>query len=85
MFLLLVFVVTTVDSGYKALEFLGLRQGIESNDTTALSLSPQVRKSLLLSFEKVSLMIGIDWNLMSTSLCVMEDCLFCLVLTFDRK
>ncbi|XP_009116409.1 two-component response regulator ARR9 isoform X1 [Brassica rapa] len=33
--------VTTVDSGYKALEFLGLRQGIESNDTTALSLSPQ--------------------------------------------
>ncbi|KAJ0246780.1 Signal transduction response regulator [Hirschfeldia incana] len=24
--------VTTVDSGYKALEFLGLRQGIESND-----------------------------------------------------
>ncbi|CAN6978103.1 unnamed protein product [Brassica rapa subsp. trilocularis] len=33
--------VTTVDSGYKALEFLGLRQGIESNDTTALSPSPQ--------------------------------------------
>jgi len=79
-----VFVVTTVDSGYKALEFLGLRQGIESNDPTSLSPSPQVRKSLLLSFENVSsilslIMIGIDWNLMSTSLCVMEDCLFCLV------
>ncbi|KAF2580759.1 hypothetical protein F2Q70_00007584 [Brassica cretica] len=33
--------VTTVDSGYKALEFLGLRQGIESNDSIALSSSPQ--------------------------------------------
>ncbi|CAF2048146.1 hypothetical protein YC2023_110843 [Brassica napus] len=33
--------VTTVDSGYKALEFLGLRQGTESNDPTALSPSPQ--------------------------------------------
>ncbi|XP_010427564.1 PREDICTED: two-component response regulator ARR9-like [Camelina sativa] len=29
--------VTTVDSGSKALEFLGLRQGIESNDPNALS------------------------------------------------
>ncbi|CAH8360415.1 unnamed protein product [Eruca vesicaria subsp. sativa] len=34
--------VTTVDSGYKALEFLSLRQGVESNnDTTVLSTSPQ--------------------------------------------
>nr|VDD10628.1 unnamed protein product [Brassica rapa] len=34
--------VTTVDSGYKALEFLG----IESNDPNALSTSPQVRKEV---------------------------------------
>ncbi|CAF2060134.1 hypothetical protein YC2023_078283 [Brassica napus] len=27
--------------GYKALEFLGLRQGIESNDSIALSSSPR--------------------------------------------
>ncbi|CAG7865787.1 unnamed protein product [Brassica rapa] len=40
--------VTTVDSGYKALEFLGLRQGTESNDPTALSPSPQVRKMNLI-------------------------------------
>ncbi|EFH52651.1 hypothetical protein ARALYDRAFT_486148 [Arabidopsis lyrata subsp. lyrata] len=32
--------VTTVDSGSKALEFLGLRQGIDSNDPNALSKSP---------------------------------------------
>ncbi|KAH0912270.1 hypothetical protein HID58_035591, partial [Brassica napus] len=55
--------VTTVDSGYKALEFLGLRQGTESNDPTALSPSPQVRKSLLLSFEK-------EVNLIITDYCM---------------
>ncbi|CAE6076503.1 unnamed protein product [Arabidopsis arenosa] len=32
--------VTTVDSGSKALEFLGLRQGIDSNDPNALSTAP---------------------------------------------
>lgn len=45
----LVFVVTTVDSGSKALEFLGLRQGIESNDPNTVSTAPvthQVRKFL---------------------------------------
>ena len=44
---LLVFAVTTVDSGYKALEFLGLREGVEINDPDAVSTSPvihQVRK-----------------------------------------
>ncbi|CAN6806196.1 unnamed protein product, partial [Brassica oleracea] len=40
-YVFLVLTVTTVDSGYKALEFLGLRQGIESNDSIALSSSPQ--------------------------------------------
>ena len=77
------FVVTTVDSGYKALEFLGLRQGIESNDPTALSPSPQVRKSLLLSFENVSSILSLI--MIASLLC--NGRLFILfgVLTFDRK
>jgi hypothetical protein len=36
----LVFIVTTVDSGSKALEFLGLRQSTDSNDPNAFSKAP---------------------------------------------
>ena len=36
----LYFAVTTVDSGSKALEFLGLRESNESNDPNAPSSSP---------------------------------------------
>ncbi|KAG2258227.1 hypothetical protein Bca52824_077521 [Brassica carinata] len=53
--------VTTVDSGYKALEFLGLRQGIESNDPTALSTSPQeVEVNLIITDYCMPGMTGYD-------------------------
>ncbi|KAJ0255429.1 Two-component response regulator ARR9 [Hirschfeldia incana] len=38
--------VTTVDSGYKALEFLGLREGAESNDPYAVSTSPEIHQEV---------------------------------------
>ncbi|KAJ4885115.1 Two-component response regulator ARR9 [Raphanus sativus] len=38
--------VTTVDSGYKALEFLGLREGVESNDPDAVSTSPEIHQEV---------------------------------------
>ncbi|KAF8102102.1 hypothetical protein N665_0201s0389 [Sinapis alba] len=52
--------VTTVDSGYKALEFLGLRQGIESNDHNALSPSPQVEVNLIITDYCMPGMTGYD-------------------------
>ncbi|KAL0725509.1 hypothetical protein Bca4012_040108 [Brassica carinata] len=53
--------VTTVDSGYKALEFLGLRQGIESNDPNALSTSPQeVEVNLIITDYCMPGMTGYD-------------------------
>ncbi|KAJ4896044.1 Two-component response regulator ARR9 [Raphanus sativus] len=53
--------VTTVESGYKALEFLGLRQGIESNDPTALSPSPQeVEVNLIITDYCMPGMTGYD-------------------------
>ncbi|ESQ44371.1 hypothetical protein EUTSA_v10006209mg [Eutrema salsugineum] len=38
--------VTTVDSGSKALEFLGLREGSESNEPNALSTSPEIHQEV---------------------------------------
>ncbi|CAH2063894.1 unnamed protein product [Thlaspi arvense] len=38
--------VTTVDSGSKALEFLGLREGIERNHPNALSTSPKLHQEV---------------------------------------
>ncbi|CAF2171626.1 unnamed protein product [Brassica napus] len=38
--------VTTVDSGYKALEFLGLREGVEINDPDAVSTSPVIHQEV---------------------------------------
>ncbi|CAN7052144.1 hypothetical protein IGI04_027535 [Brassica rapa subsp. trilocularis] len=38
--------VTTVDSGYKALEFLGLREGFEINDPDAVSTSPVIHQEV---------------------------------------
>ncbi|KAG2324896.1 hypothetical protein Bca4012_039390 [Brassica carinata] len=38
--------VTTVDSGYKVLEFLGLREGVESNDPDAVSTSPEIHQEV---------------------------------------
>ncbi|CAN7061675.1 unnamed protein product [Brassica oleracea var. botrytis] len=53
--------VTTVDSGYKALEFLGLRQGIESSHPTALSPSPQeVEVNLIITDYCMPGMTGYD-------------------------
>ncbi|KAF3497727.1 hypothetical protein DY000_02056462 [Brassica cretica] len=55
--------VTTVDSGYKALEFLGLRQGIESNDPTALSPSPQeVEVNLIITDYCMPGMTAAEWK-----------------------
>jgi two-component response regulator (ARR-A family) len=42
--LFLCFAVTTVDSGSKALEFLGLR--VDDNDPNALSTSPQIHQEV---------------------------------------
>ncbi|KAL0867031.1 hypothetical protein Bca101_046149 [Brassica carinata] len=53
--------VTTVDSGYKALEFLGLRQGVDSNDPNALSLSPkEVEVNLIITDYCMPGMTGYD-------------------------
>ncbi|KAL1191546.1 Two-component response regulator ARR9 [Cardamine amara subsp. amara] len=38
--------VTTVESGSKALEFLGLRQGLQSNDPNELSTSPHIHQEV---------------------------------------
>ncbi|XP_010516309.1 PREDICTED: two-component response regulator ARR9 [Camelina sativa] len=56
--------VTTVDSGSKALEFLGLRQGIESNDPNALSTAPvnhqEVEVNLIITDYCMPGMTGFD-------------------------
>ncbi|CAH8363375.1 unnamed protein product [Eruca vesicaria subsp. sativa] len=53
--------VTTVDSGYKALEFLGLGQGVESNDPNGLSTSPQeVEVNLIITDYCMPGMTGYD-------------------------
>ncbi|KAF8094375.1 hypothetical protein N665_0364s0006 [Sinapis alba] len=52
--------VTTVDSGSKALEFLGLRESNESDDPNATSTSPEVEINLIIADYCMPGMTGYD-------------------------
>ncbi|CAH8359961.1 unnamed protein product [Eruca vesicaria subsp. sativa] len=52
--------VTTVDSGSKALEFLGLRESNESDDPNATSTSPEVEINLIITDYCMPGMTGYD-------------------------
>ncbi|CAH8384156.1 unnamed protein product [Eruca vesicaria subsp. sativa] len=56
-FFLGVFAVTTVDSAYKALEFLGLRESVESNDPDAVSTSPEILHQESSAFNNIPVVI----------------------------